>query len=41
MLDANLLENIRNPQNIHAVILGGWLFARTALDNMVERAISR
>ena len=41
LLDANPLEDIRNTRKIHAVILGGRLFSRRELDDMVDRAVGR
>jgi Amidohydrolase family len=41
LLDANPLEDIRNTRKIHAVILGGRLFSRSELDDMVDRAVGR
>ena len=39
LLDANPLEDIRNTRKIHGVILGGRLFSRSELDEMVDRAV--
>lgn len=39
LLDANPLEDIRNTRKIHGVILGGRLFSRSELDDMVDRAV--
>jgi len=36
LLDANPLENIRNTQKIHAVVMNGRLLARKALDKMLR-----
>lgn len=41
LLDANPLEDIHNTRKIHAVILGGRLFSRGELDDMVNRAVGR
>jgi cytosine/adenosine deaminase-related metal-dependent hydrolase len=38
VLDANPLEDIRNIQLIHAVVLGRRYFDRTALDSMLVTA---
>lgn len=39
LLDANPLEDIAHTRKIHAVILGGRLFSKRELDNMVDRAV--
>ena len=44
LLDANPLEDIRNTQRIHAVIVNGKLLDRTALDRLLaegERAAQK
>jgi imidazolonepropionase-like amidohydrolase len=38
LLDANPLEDIRNTTKIHAVVLGGQLLDRAALDAMLTKA---
>lgn len=38
LLDANPLEDIRNTTKIHAVVLGGQLLDRAALDAMLAKA---
>ena len=39
LLDANPLVDIANTRKIHAVILGGRLFSKNELDDMVDRAV--
>jgi imidazolonepropionase-like amidohydrolase len=41
LLDANPLEDIRNTQRIHAVMLGGRYLDRAALDGLIRRAEER
>jgi imidazolonepropionase-like amidohydrolase len=38
LLDADPLANIRNTQRINAVITGGRIYRRPALDKMLEFA---
>jgi hypothetical protein len=39
-LDANPLEDIRNTQRLHAVILGGRLIPKSGLEALLNRAES-